>query len=194
MGTDSWIWILLGALAIAFVVGGSAWALRRRENDGGVARALRSIAVDRLEDVVMPDGMGGEIHIEHLLLTGRGIVVINVKRFEGAVFASDRMDEWTVIRDGKRSSIVNPQRSLYDRVAAVKRLVRDVEVSGFILFPEGADFSKGQPKDIVLPSTLIAAYPQPEPADRERVTVAFQPHWERIRAAADATGRRAELA
>lgn len=182
---DSWISILLAALGIAVVVGITIWAVRRRESDGGIARALRSIAIGSMEDVVVPDGMGGEIHIEHLLLTGRGIVVINVKRFAGTVFASDMMDEWTVISAGDRRSIVNPLRSLYDRVAAVKRLVRDVDVSGFILFPEGADFSKGQPKDVVLPTELIAAYPMPDASDRERVTVAFEPHWERIRAAVE---------
>jgi len=187
-----WIWILPAALVVALLVGIVIW--RRRERDGGVARALRAIAVDRLEDVLVPDGMGGEIHIEHLVLTGRGVVVVNVKPFQGAVFASDRMNEWTVIRDGHRSAIANPLGSLHDRVAAVRALVRDVDVAGFVLFPDGADFSKGQPKDVTLPAALITAYPLPDASDRERVTVAFQPHWERIRAAADAAGQAARVA
>jgi hypothetical protein len=167
------------------------YRIRVRGRDGGIRRALRGIAVDRLEDVLVPDGMGGEIHIEHLILTAKGILVVSVKPYQGIVFASDRMDEWSIIGQGARSAIVNPIGTLYDRVAAVKQLVRDVTVTGYVLFPEGADFSKGQPKGVILPAALVSAYPQPDAADRERVTVAFQPHWEKIRLATQSSGKTA---
>jgi hypothetical protein len=184
--TGIWVWVALGLAAALLIL--LILRVRYRARDGGVRRALKAIAVDSLENVLVPDGMGGVIHIEHLLLTSRGLLVVNVKPYEGIVFASDRMDDWTVIRDGTRSSISNPIGSLYDRVAAVKQIVRDVNVQGFVLFPEGADFSKGQPQAVILPDALSAAFPLPGDSDRERVTVAFQPYWERVRSVVEATG------
>lgn len=160
---------------------GVLWWRRKRETLGS---ALRGIAVDRLADVLLPDGMGGHIHVEHLVLTAKGVLVINVKRYEGTVFASDRMDEWAVMSKEGRFAFPNPQGALYDRVAAVRQLIRDVQVTGAILFPTTADFSKGRPKDVILASELVERYRKPDRSDVERLTDAYAPHWERIREAA----------
>jgi hypothetical protein len=147
--------------------------------------AVKSVAIDSIHDIVLPDGMGGLIHVEYLLLTARGLLVIDVKRFEGIIFASDRMDDWTVISKQGRYTCPNPQGTLYDRVAAVKRLVRDVPVMGFVLFAAGADFSKGRPRDVLLPAELTDGYKKPDRSEIERLTEAFAMHWERVRDAAE---------
>ena len=145
-------WILLG-IAVLALLGGLAFAWwRRRQSE--LQRALKGVAVEALQDVLIPNGMGGHIHIEHLILTARGILVVDVKRFEGVIFASDRMNEWAVMSKQGRFGFPNPQSTLYDRIAAVRQLVRDVQVAGFVLFPGGADFSKGRPKDVMLPAEL----------------------------------------
>jgi hypothetical protein len=167
--------LLLGVLLFVW------WKRRRRSSIG---EALEAIAVERIEHVLVPDGMGGEIHVEYLLLTTRGILVLDVKPYEGVIFASERMDQWTVIGPGGRSTFPNPLGSLYDRVAAVRQLVRDVEVKGFVVFPPQADFSKGRPADVQLPDDLVEAYAKPEKDEIGRLTEAFSPHWEKIRAAA----------
>jgi hypothetical protein len=141
------------------------------------------VAIASIHDIVLPDGLGGQIHVEYLVLTARGMLVIDIKRFEGIIFASDRMNDWTVISKAGRYAFPNPQGTLYDRVAAVKRLVRDVPVEGFVLFAAGADFSKGRPKDVLLPAELSDGYKKPERSEIERLTEAFSPHWERVREA-----------
>jgi hypothetical protein len=141
------------------------------------------VAIDRLQDVLLPDGMGGQIQIEHLLLTGNGLIVIDVKAFEGTIFAGERMAEWTVIGSQGRFTFPNPLGTLYDRVAALRQLVRDVPVAGYVLFGGGADFSKGRPRDVLLPTDLLDRYPRPDQADLERLLVAFAPHWDRVKAA-----------
>ena len=173
----------LSSAALALVLAG-LWLWRRSRRRSTVETALAAIALDRLRDVFVPDGMGGEIHIEHLLLTVHGIVVINVKPYVGVVFGSDRMDQWTAIAPSGRSVFPNPLSSLYDRVAAVRQLVRDIDVVGFVVFPSLADFSKGRPADVCLPEDLLAAYSSTDDADPERATGAFAPHWEKIVAAA----------
>ena len=179
-------WILLGA-ALAAVAAGAFVAARvwRRRRGPLIEQALRSVAIDRLRDVLLPDGMGGQIQLEHLLLTGNGLVVIDVKAFEGTIFASDRMAEWTVIGGSGRFTFPNPLGTLYDRVAALRQLVRDVPVIGLVLFAAGADFSKGRPKDVLLPAELMDRYRKPEQTDLERLLVAFAPHWDRVKAATE---------
>ena len=176
-------WIALAALLAAavaafFVV--RLWLHARRPRLG---QALQDVSIDRLQNVLVPDGMGGQIQVEHLLLTANGLVVIDVKEFEGTIFAGERMAEWTVIGQRGRFTFPNPLGTLYDRVAALKQIVRDVPVVGFVLFGAGADFTKGRPKDVVLPGELIERYRKPEQADLERLLVAFAPHWERVKAA-----------
>jgi Nuclease-related domain len=178
--------IAIAAVVVALLAGWVMWRWWARRRRSSIRDVLKAIAVDRLENVLVPDGMGGEIHIEHLLLTTRGILVLNVKAYKGVVFASDRMDQWTAIDKGERSTFQNPLPTLYDRVAAVRQIARDLEVAGFVVFPSLADFSKGRPRNVRLPEDLLEEYAKPDKADVGRLTEAFQPYWERIRAAARA--------
>jgi len=176
-------WILVGGALLVLLLGVGLLQWWRRRGGPGLAHALESVAIDRLRDVLLPDGMGGQIQIEHLLLTGKGLIVIDVKAFDGAIFAGERMAEWTVIGKKGRFTFPNPLGTLYDRVAALRQIVRDVPVAGFVLFGGGADFSKGRPRDVLLPADLLARYPRPDHADLERLLVAFAPHWDRVKAA-----------
>jgi len=174
-------WLLLAA-GVALVLAVAAAALvywRRRRAD--VTGVIKGVAVDRLHDVLIPNGMGGHIQIEHLVLTAHGILVVDVKRYEGTVFASDRMNEWTVMGRRGRFTFPNPQSTLYDRVAAVRALIRDVQVAGYVLFPDAADFSKGRPRDVILLRELAEQYKKPDRGAAEKLGLAFAPHWESIR-------------
>jgi len=180
------------SMPIAAAVGGFAlvlllvglWWWRRRQRHGSrrrMERALQTVSVEMLEDVLIPDGMGGQIHLERLLLTGQGLVVLDLKDVPGAVFASDRMDDWTVIHTERRYSFPNPQGPLFDRVAAVRQLARDIPVAGHVLFSDRADLSKGHPRTVLQPADLLARYQKPSKADLAPVMDAFYPHWERVR-------------
>jgi hypothetical protein len=94
------------------------------------------------------------------------------------------MDEWTVMGKSGRLAFPNPQGPLYDRVAAVRQLIRDVDVTGIVLFPPAADFSKGRPKDVVLAPELVEHYKKPDRGDVDRLGRAYAPHWDRIKEAA----------
>jgi len=188
-------WIVVGAVVAAGLVAFLIVRVWLRRRGPRLGKALHDVAIDRLQNVLLPDGMGGQIQVEHLLLTAQGLVVVDVKAFEGTIFASDRMAEWTVIGSQGRFTFPNPLGTLYDRVAALRQLVRDVPVVGLVLFAPGADFTKGRPKDVVLPAELVEMYAKPEQADLERLLVAFAPHWERVKSAIEpvTAGARAKL-
>jgi hypothetical protein len=170
-----------GALVVLVLL--SAWLFLRRRRGPEIKQALEAVSIERLQNVLLPDGMGGHIQVEHLLLTGQGLVVIDAKSFAGTIFASERMEEWTVIGKQGRFTFPNPLGTLYDRVAALRQLVRDVPVAGHVLFAGSADFSKGRPRDVLSATELVERYRRPEKEDIERLLVAFAPHWERVKSA-----------
>jgi hypothetical protein len=177
-------WSLLGALVLLLVL----WLIYRRRRDGDrLKRVLAEISYDRIDGLVIPNADDGEIQIDHLLLTSQGLLIVDIKDVEGTVFGSDKMQEWTVISDERRYTFPNPQGALYDRVAAVGYIVRQVPVAGRILFLDGAQFSKGTPDYVSDLDTLLEEFGEPDKAAAKFKIEAFKPHWDLLRKAALST-------
>jgi hypothetical protein len=170
-------------LVLALLAGLAWWWRRGRDRVASeLDRLFREIAAARLDRVLVPDGEGGEIHLDHVLLTARGIVVVHVQGVRGTVFGSDRMDDWTVIDGERRHTFANPQGPLYDRVAAVKRIVREVPVEGAIVLPAGATFSGGVPRHVASVREFRERYAGTavaRPGSAKNVE-AFYPYWQRL--------------
>lgn len=177
--------ILLLALT-AFALTLLLWKLVYTRRSSEPRRRFRKSSTAFLADFLIPDGEGGEIHIENALLCKRGIIVVNIKDVAGNVFGSDSMQEWAVITGDNRYTFGNPQDGLYDRTAAVKRIVPDVPVVGYIAFTDTAEFSKGFPKHVVGLSSLLDEL-EKEYSEQNAAPDAFYPSWEKLVAAATVT-------
>ena len=178
MNTSLLIGLVAAGVVTAIVLAG-LWLWRRRRR-GSLAEVLRGIRIAAQTDVTVPDGNGGLIHLEHLIFTAKGLVVLDVKTVSGIVFASDSMAEWTAIAKQRRFTFRNPQPALLDRVAAVKLIARDIPVTGYVVFLTDADFSKGRPTHVIKPEELRDRYAKPGHNELERVIEAFSPQWERV--------------
>ena len=154
-------WLAAG-VAIALVgVGGYAavGAYQRRARRKQLLARLDRIAYESAHQVLVPDGMGGYIHIDHLLLTARGLLVLDTRRVPGLIFGGDQMSDWTVI-GRRRFTFDNPQPALYDRIAAVKALAGDFPVEGRLLFSNIGKFTKGMPKYVMMLDGIEVEFPQ----------------------------------
>lgn len=166
------------------VLGVLVFLLWRRRRGSRLTRILSEIGFDRIENLLIPNGDDGEIQIDHLLLTSQGLLIIDIKEAVGTVFGSDKMQDWTVISDERRYTFQNPQAALYDRIAAVRQIVRQVPVAGRILFLDGAEFTKGVPSLVTDLDTLALEFGEAD-KDAAKVKVdAFKPHWDLMRKAA----------
>ena len=154
-------WIAAG-VAIALVGAGgyvAVGAYQRRARRKQLLARLDRIAYESAHQVLVPDGMGGYIHIDHLLLTPRGLLVLDTRRVPGLIFGGDQMSDWTVI-GRRRFTFDNPQPALYDRIAAVKALAGDFPVEGRLLFSNIGKFTKGMPKYVMMLDGIEVEFPQ----------------------------------
>ncbi len=170
--------IALGAVALLLVV----WLIYRRRIGGNrLQRVFDEISYDRIDDILIPNGEDGEIHIDHLLLTSRGLLIVDIKDVDGTVFGSDKMEKWTVISATNRFTFSNPQPALQDRIAAVRNIVRQVPVSGRLVFLDGGEFTKGTPELVADIDDLHNEFNEPDKAAGKFKIEAFKPHWDLIR-------------
>lgn len=177
------IFIAAGVVAVALIgfFGGRAWMLRRR--DARRVARITSGAAEYLRDVLVPDGNGGDYHLDFLLLTSRGVVVIDMRDITGNVFGGDQMTDWTVMDGPRRATFANPQSALYDRIASVKAVAQDTPVEGRIVFTRRAKFPKGLPRYTVMLESVAAEFPRLGAAELEIAVSRYRPGWARIKEA-----------
>ncbi|HEV2321458.1 MAG TPA: NERD domain-containing protein [Gammaproteobacteria bacterium] len=137
------------AASLLIVLGVMLWlrvtAIRR-----GVTHTLRSIADRMVRDVVLPDGIGGFVPVDAIVLRGRQLYVLDIRDVEGAIFCSEKMDVWTAMGRRRRYQFNNPIRPMHDRLAAVKLAAPGLESVSRILFTSRGHFPKGRPDGVQL--------------------------------------------
>jgi hypothetical protein len=173
--------IVLGAVAVALggFFGARAYVSRRRDARR-VARVTAG-AADYLRNVLVPDGNGGVFHLDFVLLTSRGIVVIDMRDIMGIVFGGDQMTDWTLMTGARRTTFANPQSALYDRIASVKAIAPDTPIEGRIVFSKRAKFPKGLPRFTVMLDSVAAEFPKLGAAELEVAVSKYRPGWENIK-------------
>ena len=180
--------LVVAAIAVVSGIGIGlliAWGWRRyrlrRQRLALVAR-ITSVSVDHVRDVLVPDGNGGVLHLDFVLLTPRGILVVDLRDVAGNVFGSDQMSDWTVMEGAQRSTFTNPQSALYDRVAAVRAIAGSVPVEGRIVFTRRAVFPKGLPRFTLGEDSMLSDYPLGDRDVAERAAGQFRTYWENLKA------------
>jgi hypothetical protein len=144
-------------LAIVVVVGGLLTLysvlrapLRRWRQEREITRAVKRLGARVLNNVHLPDGLGGEVVIDHLLLAGDAILVINVKRFEGLIFGGEHTEIWTQVINTRSYKFPNPDDYLKLQLNAVRSIAPKAAVRGLHLFTHDAQFPKGKPPTVEL--------------------------------------------
>ena len=164
MRLDATQWgVVAAAVAIALAGGGYGWiSWRRRRAERALLGRFEAISADLLRAVLVPDTAGGHIHCDFVLLTRRGLLVVDLRDVPGMIFGGRHMDEWTVMDGHQRRTFANPVESLHDRVAAVKQLAGEAPVQGRIVFTARGRFPKGLPPHVAMLDALAAEFPPVE--------------------------------
>lgn len=183
LGLPLWLWVLAAAgavVAAGFFVRDWVRQVRARK---AIDNVISSVAYDELRNVLLPSGTGEQIHVHYLLLTQRGLLVIDLFDVQGVIFAGEKMAQWSVFGPKRHFTFSNPLPMLEDRVMAVRQLAGDAPVEGRIVFSMRGEFPKGHPDSVIRLDELQDQFPVVERTPGG-VAAAFAPVWDRIRKAA----------
>ncbi|MDR2216578.1 MAG: NERD domain-containing protein [Nevskiaceae bacterium] len=185
----------IAAATLAVMLGGLVFytvrTARRRKARKQLHETIVSASVEYLSNVLVPDGMGGATHVDYLLLTPHGILVIDQRDVRGNIFGGDQMTQWTVMSGARRQTFQNPQHALYDRVAVVKQLAGDdVPVEGRILFTQGSSFPKGLPRWTITLDLLHTQFPPPDSQAAPNEVAVYREGWNALLAAVSSSSLR----
>ena len=153
---------------------------RRRRARARLLLAVTGGAFEYHRDVLLPDGQGASLHIDFLLLTTRGCVVIDMRDIAGNIFGGDQMNEWTVMHRAQRYTFTNPQAGLYDRIAAVRALAVDLPVEGRVVFSGRGRFPKGLPRYTLMLDSIAAEFPSAEREQAGSIPELWRTDWGRL--------------
>lgn len=178
----SWAYPAAGILVVLVLAVWIFLRIRAFRARRAIDAAIASIAYEMLKNVLLPNGNGGQIHVNYLLLTQRGVLVADLLDLPGAVFGGEQMLEWAAIGKKRRYSFANPQHALYDRMAAVKQLIGEgeVPVEGRIIFSVRSNFPKGKPRNVVRIDDLTEDFPVVDKV-RGNITAAFGDVWDNVK-------------
>ena len=189
LGLPVWMWVLLGLAALAALVYFVVDWVRQVRARRAIDNVISSVAFDELRNVLVPTGYGEQIHLNYLLLTQRGLLVIDLYDLPGMIFAGEKMAQWSVFGPKQHFTITNPLPILYDRIAAVRHLAGDMPVEGRIVFSMRGEFPKGRPEAVLRLDALQDEFPVVERSPGA-AAAAFAPMWERVKIAVQPNPRK----
>ncbi|MBT8117284.1 MAG: hypothetical protein KJO66_05590 [Gammaproteobacteria bacterium] len=167
-------------LVVLVTLAGVLYLLRNRTRRWNSERKTRKIiqrlGARRIENIRLPDGTGGEIIIEYLLLAPDALVIAGIMRFDGLIFGARLTDQWTQVLGRRSYKFDNPDHYLQRQLNAIAQIVPDVRVTGWHLFTN-AKFPRDKPDSVLLLSDLKTLPPRPRDAD---IPKPLRAAWERV--------------
>jgi hypothetical protein len=180
LGLPFWLWVVFGVVAVlvaGYFIREQVRLIRARR---AIDNVISSVAFDEMRNVLLPMGVGEQIHVNYLLLTQRGLLLIDLFDVPGMIFAGEKMEQWSIFGPKRHFMISNPLPMLYDRVAAVRAVAGDaVKVEGRIVFSMRGEFPKGRPDAVIRLDELQDAFPAV--AKSGSAQAAFADTWEKLR-------------
>jgi len=170
--------VLLLALVVIFIAFFVYYRYRKNRFSIKTHKQLKRISYDIISNVVLDNGLDQYAQFDYLLLTEQGIIVLDVKNYEGHIFGADKIDEWTQIINRKSYKFDNPFFELSHKIELLKEINKSINISGLLLFTDDADFPKGCPTNVTNLKQLKDIYPK---IVKQEIPVAMQGPWKEIK-------------
>ena len=144
---------LISVITIAVLL---VWRVTtRKQNIESVMNSIMEPYVkDEVKQIIIPDGIGGLLEIEHLILLEQGLFLIESYPMAGNLYGADTIDQWTQIIDGRSYKFANPLRRLRTSRQAIKSLAPNIPVFCRVIFNADSFFPKGKPAEVSVLESL----------------------------------------
>ncbi|MGH8224553.1 MAG: hypothetical protein ACRER1_00160 [Gammaproteobacteria bacterium] len=148
-------------------------------------RCLQRVAAVHRDNLVLPDGLDGWVHIAWTLLRPEGLYVLEVLEGEGQLIAGDMLPEWSLVGKRRRFVFPSPLPELERKLAAVRLIAGNVPIAGFLVMHDGLKLARSHPRAVVSLAELSERLSPLGPGSAVRPDYAQS--WQRLLAASRPT-------
>lgn len=151
---------------------------RKKSTSRQMAAILKPYIQDEIKQIIIPDGIGGLLEIEHLILMEHGLLLIETYPMSGNMFGAEAIDLWTQLIDGRSYKFANPLRHIRTSRQALMELAPNIPIFCRVVFNADSVFPKGKPEEVSVLSSLFddLSYTQSSTIKMDRSS----PVWQRI--------------
>lgn len=150
--------IVLLAFALVLVLVVNRRRIQSWFREWRIQRCLNRIGSAQIRDLVCADGLEGYYKIDRLALTRDAILLISYKPYGGNIYCAERISEWTQLIGQKSFKFENPLFELENQITALRLLIGDAPLQGYLFFNNSALFPKGHPDAVLNPETIPAEF------------------------------------
>lgn len=147
------ILLIVAALIVIMLI----WlliSLRKKSAHRQMAAILKPYIQEEIKSVIIPDGIGGLLEIEHLILTQHGLLLLETYPMSGNMFGAETIDMWTQLINGKSYKFANPLRRIHISRQALMMLAPNIPIFCRVVFNADSIFPKGKPEQVSVLSSL----------------------------------------
>jgi len=127
---------------------------RKKATHRQMTAILKPFIQDEIKHIIIPDGIGGLLEIEHLILMEHGLLLIETYPMSGNLFGAETINQWTQLVDGRSYKFANPLRRIRISRQALKELAPNIPIFCRVVFNADSVFPKGKPGDVSVLSSL----------------------------------------
>lgn len=158
--------ILFIAVVISFTIGFFLGKARRKyEENLGEQRVNHLLnkyfsdeACHLLKNVTLPTAEGGTTQIDHVLVSTKGIFVIETKDYSGWIFGNPKGPKWTQVTRWRKYKFQNPIRQNYKHIKELKRyfdFLPDKCFKSIVVFVGDGKFKTPMPENVMYLDNLV---------------------------------------
>ena len=119
-----------------------------------IQRNLKKIGAEQIRNLVCPDGLDGYFKLDRLALTRDAILLISYKAYGGNIYCAENISEWTQVIEQKSYKFENPLFDLENQLTALRLIMGNVPLRGYLYFNHSAEFPKGHPDSVIHPGNI----------------------------------------
>jgi hypothetical protein len=146
--------VIGSVIAVAVILILLAIGKRRRSSDYKISKILTPMTKSKVDNIIIPDGIGGLLEIEQLRLLEQGILIVETYPISGHLFGAEEIDQWTQLIKGRSYKFANPLRHIRTSRQAVMSLAPGIPVFYSVIFSADASFPKGKPEGMSVLDSL----------------------------------------
>lgn len=146
--------VLITLLLVLFI-----WLLfrfkgRQLQPDQRIQKILKPHQQAYARQLIIPDGIGGVLEIEHLIMLRQGLLILQRFPLSGHLYGADKIDQWTQLVDGRSYKFANPLQQLLDVQQSLSLLAPKIPIFVHTVFTGNCNFPKGKPDSVSVLDTL----------------------------------------